>query len=57
MATTFEQYNNWRQNLLELLGKAAESADNLSLNEKATRFRELQDQLKMIHLKYRLSVL
>lgn len=46
MATTFEQYNNWRQNLLELLGKAAESADNLSLNEKATRFRELQDQLK-----------
>ena len=46
MATTFEQYNNWRQNLLELLGKAAESADNLSLNEKAKRFRELQDQLK-----------
>ena len=46
MATTFEQYNNWRHNLLELLDKAAESADNLSLNEKATRFRELQDQLK-----------
>lgn len=46
MATTFEQYNNWRRNLLELLGKAADSAENLSLNEKATRFRELQDQLK-----------
>lgn len=43
---TFEQYNQWRNTLLELLGRAEQTARSLSLTERADGFKKLQDVLK-----------
>lgn len=43
---TFEQYNQWRSTLLELLGRAEQTARSLSLTERADGFKKLQDILK-----------
>lgn len=43
---TFEQYNQWRDTLLNLLARAEQGARNLSLKERADGFRQVQDQLK-----------
>ena len=43
---TFEQYNQWRNTLLGLLGRAEQTARSLSLTERADGFKKLQDLLK-----------
>lgn len=43
---TFEQYNRWRETLVELIGRAVEATDTLSLTEKGCCFSQLQKQLK-----------
>lgn len=43
---TFEQYNQWRNTLLGLLGRAEQTAKSLSLTERADGFKKLQDILK-----------
>lgn len=43
---TFEQYNQWRNTLLGLLGRAEQTAKSLSLTERADGFKKLQDLLK-----------
>lgn len=48
---TFEQYNEWRERLLILIGRAVKAAEKLQLSEKATVFSHLQDQLKNDTLK------
>ena len=48
---TFEQYNEWRERLLALIGRAVKAAEKLQLSEKATVFSHLQDQLKNDTLK------
>lgn len=43
---TLEQYNQWRNTLLGLLGRAEQTARSLSLTERADGFKKLQDLLK-----------
>ena len=43
---TFEQYNQWRNTLLGLLGRAEQTARSLSLTERADGFKKIQDVLK-----------
>lgn len=43
---TFEQYNQWRNTLFGLLGRAEQTARSLSLTERADGFKKLQDLLK-----------
>lgn len=43
---TFEQYNQWRDTLLNLLTRAEKTARNLSLKERADGFMKLKDLLK-----------
>lgn len=43
---TFEQYNQWRSTLLELMGRAEQAVRTLSLSERADAFHNLQEILQ-----------
>lgn len=43
---TFEQYNGWRERLLDLLARTEVAARKLSLTEKANVFSKMQENLK-----------
>lgn len=46
MAITFNQYNKWRDTLMDFMGRVASAAEKLSLKEKVDFFTQLQERLK-----------